>query len=1435
MSYWKLSLLTLNDIMMKMKTIVLLVIIYLSLTVLASAQNDTGIDFWSQQSLSEAGVTITQLTVFPQIDTVGVKTVYRIEFGLNGDTLQPGASVQLYFPSGFGLTEIDSVLYSDDDPGNVEYEIGNVSSEGQELRVKLSEGGQAPALGSKVTLKLFGIRNATAARSYQIALAIVSATDELIAAPTWSASFSLRADKLAAFSLYPEGIQQVRAGTILQYYVTTFDRYGNAVSVQPINWSVLGVPSPTGTISGGTFQAKHTGASKIVAAYQSFADTSNLLYVLPGAFAHFAVSGAPDTVVAGDIWYSGTNDIVVTAYDLFENVSYDYTGAVYFRSSDTQAVIPYTKIAPYSFVTADQGHHTFPGSGFTFFTAGRQNLALLKGDTVMQTISGITVLPASVESYQMSAPDTVMAGHAFVVSVNGVTDRWNNDVSGRVDLQLASGSGIAPSGALPSLSSFLAANGSGSGSVLLVQAGSDTLRVDLGGVVTSRPIVIVADSLARFQFTLDAVQVPGRSFTGNAELKAYDRFDNTCDWFTAALDPVTISCSGTGLVLNKRIDTPNAFSGGVCDLKKIGTGYSGSDLYVTFTAVSQTGKTGTSPSVGFSYLKITGGSLDETTRYIGEQYTFRLTISDFGNRSGVIDAIKLYIGNTTAVLPNVDRAFPDTIAPLSNRTYTFRGDVPNRPGESFSFAAAFSGRIDGIAVSDSVGNLGTLTILPLEGVGVVGSSLSPLQVSRGKAYSFSVRVFNNSNDDLRLTTATKLALSQVAEYALESPVVVLAHGGITELRFVKADVPLQSPALISDISVRLVGTLGSVAFDQSFGVTPPVITQSEPSLSYQPASLSPTTVFRGRDVTFKLDVVNAGTATLSAGLAPISLSIYAAARQVTATIDGDQHSFPYGVTSLTFQPVFIPVDFPTALDSLVVDIAGAANGYDKAFKIRIPGTAVTVPAGAAVQLVGTHMLARNAPYVNIGQTFEITATIQNQGDEPLRQIITRLINDGESIFTDSVLIDSLPVASESTITYAVTAAINPSSSELFSARVTTATGVNSGLAAQLLIPLASTQVVVIQTPANLRLISSIASPADAQDGVVEPSSSFILSASVLNNGQSTVGEGEVTLHQLEGTFVLTGESAQAFGIGQNVEWNLTAPAANDTGRFEIAITQSPEDDNTGITAKAVDKADTIVIISSEQQVAIGIDFTSLSSTLLAAGGTYEMLRFSFDVVGKSNDPYLRYIDLALHDRTGKEIDPSKLIAATNLRYNNNSDITGIANGNRIRFNLGAGTGVPQIAVLSITLRSDPTLLDAVLFLDSSSFAAEYISPAGAKPVPITARFASSLIIEQDLTLVPAALEQSFFSYPNPFSPPSEQATIVYSSSVLKPATLKIYTLTGDEVLNRALPAPTSASEPMTVIWDGRNASGAMVLNGVYIAVLSVEGMPEVRTKIAVVK
>ncbi len=69
-------------------------------------------------------------------------------------------------------------------------------------------------------------------------------------------------------------------------------------------------------------------------------------------------------------------NITVTAYDVSDNIKTDYTGSVYFTSTDTQAVLPYMASENYTFTLADSGIHVFPGSGFTLKTLGNQTISV---------------------------------------------------------------------------------------------------------------------------------------------------------------------------------------------------------------------------------------------------------------------------------------------------------------------------------------------------------------------------------------------------------------------------------------------------------------------------------------------------------------------------------------------------------------------------------------------------------------------------------------------------------------------------------------------------------------------------------------------------------------------------------------------------------------------------------------------------------------------------------------------------------------------------------------------------------------------------------------------------------------------------------------------------------------------------------------------------
>ena len=74
------------------------------------------------------------------------------------------------------------------------------------------------------------------------------------------------------------------------------------------------------------------------------------------------------------------------------------------------------------------------------------------------------------------------------------------------------------------------------------------------------------------------------------------------------------------------------------------------------------------------------------------------------------------------------------------------------------------------------------------------------------------------------------------------------------------------------------------------------------------------------------------------------------------------------------------------------------------------------------------------------------------------------------------------------------------------------------------------------------------------------------------------------------------------------------------------------------------------------------------------------------------------------------------------------------------------------------------------------------------------------------------LAASLVTYPNPFSPPSEKIQIAYRLSTASEVELKIYTLTGELVMEKACASGTGFNQ---IEWDGTNGRGEQVNNGVY--------------------
>jgi hypothetical protein len=109
-------------------------------------------------------------------------------------------------------------------------------------------------------------------------------------------------------------------------------------------------------------------------ATSSIAGSEQNITVTPSYATHFGVS-YPTATTAGV-----TQSLIVTAYDVYNNVATGYTGTIHCTSTDSHAVLP----ANYTFTAGDAGAHTF---NLALLKAGTQ--AIRATDTVHASITGL--------------------------------------------------------------------------------------------------------------------------------------------------------------------------------------------------------------------------------------------------------------------------------------------------------------------------------------------------------------------------------------------------------------------------------------------------------------------------------------------------------------------------------------------------------------------------------------------------------------------------------------------------------------------------------------------------------------------------------------------------------------------------------------------------------------------------------------------------------------------------------------------------------------------------------------------------------------------------------------------------------------------------------------------------------------------------------------
>jgi hypothetical protein len=315
------------------------------------------------------------------------------------------------------------------------------------------------------------------------------------------------------------------AGAPFNFTVTAEDQFGNTATAYT---GVVGFSSsdstatfvpPTATLTAGTgnfIATLRKGGVQTLTATDTFNPTisgaSNPINVVGAAATHFAIHGAPTSIVAGNAVL-----FTVTAEDRFNNIATTYAGVVHLTSSDPLAT-------PLGNSSLNNGVGLF---NETLKTAGTQTLTAT--DTVTASITGasnpITVTAAAATHFTISAPGTAGAGVGFPFTVMA-EDQFGNTAtsySGNVAFTSSDHGALT---VLPGTSSVV--SGVGTFNATLTTVGSQTLTATDTTSATltghSGPIIVGAAAVSHF-----TIVAPGSTVAGGLFLftvTAEDPFNN---------------------------------------------------------------------------------------------------------------------------------------------------------------------------------------------------------------------------------------------------------------------------------------------------------------------------------------------------------------------------------------------------------------------------------------------------------------------------------------------------------------------------------------------------------------------------------------------------------------------------------------------------------------------------------------------------------------------------------------------------------------------------------------------------------------------------------------------------------------------------------------------------------------------------------------------
>ncbi len=546
----------------------------------------------------------------------------------------------------------------------------------------------------------------------------------------------------------------------------------------------------------------------------------------------------------------------------------------------------------------------------------------------------------------------------------------------------------------------------------------------------------------------------------------------------------------------------------------------------------------------------------------------------------------------------------------------------------------------------------------------------------------------------------------------------------------------------------------------------------------------------------------------------------------------------------TNAPVAVRIlDTPTDIN--IDDAAAIAVEFDTVFvnvspagDLSVPTLVITAPAGATDSTVST------------GQQFTMVATINTAGNA---QAVTSTLQVPSGFTLVGGAVQNLgdgPGQLMATYTVIAPATANGGQFEV----VFEGTDANSGgqLVAQNFL-----RNVSVVNRAQLTLGVQISGPPEATDSTVTIGSTFTMQA-IVNNGAGQAGidptsAPAVTLSLPTGYTLASGTATRTFSLGVPVTWDVVAPGQpSGPDGLSIDITGVPDDENSGNPAVVLVGSRTVPIVTQGAAVsALNTTEAQGIAPTVVPGGSRDVDMLAVEITYTASDvtasdARVDSIAVSVLDAAGRLVNnPSRTLAGLTLTASSGSATPLSLNSNPVWIrvsDVGSDAVIPpnmsSAFTVSLDLVENPQLDELALRIGGAGAIVVRDAVSGQRFGVVDSQTGQGLgnVSSPGLVILSNNFEEYAHNYPNPFRAGEQSTRIAYFLDQDSNVDLKIYSLTGKLVFEASFASgdPEGAAGAREILWDGRNAMGDVVRNGLYVCKLTA-GSQSATFRIAVAK